>query len=198
MKALRYIVIIFTPIAVLTAAVAPLVVSVAFSRGAFSAAGEELTTQVVVGLAPIVLISMAAPVMTSALNAQRKGMILLAGGAMHLVVNVVADLALGLSLGIVGIALASSISAAVTAIFFANPTAPVESEVRTGCDPSGPGARARRGCLRGGRDRGRHLVPGDGARFLGRVARPDPRRNPADLSATRPSRGSWAFENLSS
>lgn len=119
LRALRYVIVIFMPVAVLTAVVAPLVVNIAFGRGQFSATDEQLTTLVVVGLAPFILVSMASPTLNSALNAQRKGMVLLAGGIISVTLTVILDIVLGLTIGILGIALATTIANASVAVFFA-------------------------------------------------------------------------------
>ena len=118
-RAVRYVLVAFVPIAALTVAVAPIAVAVGFGRGEFTQSDVALTAQAVAGFAPIIVIQMAYPPFTGALNARRRGTVLLAGGVLNVCLNVVFDLAFGLTLGAAGIALSSSLTAMVVLVFFA-------------------------------------------------------------------------------
>jgi len=118
-RALRYVLTAFVPIAVLTVAVAPVAVAVGFGRGAFTQADVARTAEAVAAFAPIIVVTMCVPVFTGALNARRRGTVLLAGGVMNVILNVVLDVGFGLTLGAAGIALSSSLTAVVVLIFFA-------------------------------------------------------------------------------
>ena len=127
-RAVRYVLVAFVPIAVLTAAVAPVAVAVGFGRGEFTQDDVALTAQAVAGFAPIIVIQMAYPPFTGALNARRRGSVLLAGGVLNVILNVVLDVAFGLTLGAAGIALSSSLTAVIVLIFFASRVARSESD----------------------------------------------------------------------
>jgi putative peptidoglycan lipid II flippase len=114
-----FVLVAFVPIAVLTAAVAPVAVTTAYGRGAFSADDARLTSEALAALAPMITILMFQPVLTSALNARRKGMILLIASIIDIVGHVLLTVTLGRWIGVIGVALASSLSAAVTTIYFA-------------------------------------------------------------------------------
>jgi len=107
------------PIAAITAAAAPLIVSVAFGRGAFNTMDLQRTAIAVAGFAPLIVVLMTSPVLTSALNARRRGVILLVGGSLNVLLNVILDVMLGLSIGIAGVAAASSISSTLVLVYFA-------------------------------------------------------------------------------
>jgi len=116
-QALRYVIAVFVPVAVLTLAVAPVAVSVAYGRGAFTAADLRLTATVVAGFAPLVFILMISQTLTGALNARRSGKVLLMAGTINVILNCALDVFLGFPLGVAGIALSSSITAVVVAAF---------------------------------------------------------------------------------
>lgn len=118
-RAVRFATAVFVPVAMLTAAVAPLAVTLAYGRGAFSVDALELTAGSVAAFAPLLLILMISPVFTSALNARRRGQVLLVGASLNVVLNFTLDIALGLSLGVIGVALATSVASALVVAFFA-------------------------------------------------------------------------------
>jgi putative peptidoglycan lipid II flippase len=118
-RALRYVLAVSVPIAVLTIAVAPVAVAVGFGRGAFTQADVVRTAQAVAAFAPIIVFTMCAPPFTGAFNARRKGGLLLAGGVINVSLNLVLDIVFGLTLGAAGIALSSSVTATVVLAFFA-------------------------------------------------------------------------------
>ena len=117
-RAMHYVLAIFVPVACLTAAVAPLAVSIAYGRGAFS--GEDVTTtaRTVAGFAPLLVVLMLVPIMTGAHNARRRGKLLLVGGITNVAVNITLDLVLGRLFGVAGLALASSAAETTVLIFF--------------------------------------------------------------------------------
>jgi putative peptidoglycan lipid II flippase len=123
---LRYALGVFVPVAVLTAAVAPVAVAVAFGRGAFSADDVARTAVVVAAFAPLIVVLMTSPVLASAHNARRNGRVLLAGGVLNVILNFVLDVVLGIGLGVAGVALSSSITSIVVVAMFAWRLARVE------------------------------------------------------------------------
>jgi putative peptidoglycan lipid II flippase len=123
---LRYVVSFFVPIAMLSAAVAPLAVSTAYGRGEFTAEGLALTSQALAALAPLMLLIMYQPVLTSALNARRKGTVLLVASVLDIMSHVTLTLTLGKLLGVVGVALASSLATVVTTIYFSRQLSRIE------------------------------------------------------------------------
>jgi putative peptidoglycan lipid II flippase len=110
-RTLRFTAALFVPLAMLTAAVAPLAVQVAYGRGAFGPEDVAVTTLVVAGFAPLIFVLMLSPVLVAAHNALRHGMILLVTGTLDVALNIAFDFLFGLSLGVAGIALATSLSA---------------------------------------------------------------------------------------
>jgi putative peptidoglycan lipid II flippase len=125
-RAAGYAIAVFAPVAALTAAVAPIAVAVAFLRGAFDSADLALTAPVVAAFAPLIVVLMVSPVLTSALNARRRGGVLLAGGVLNVVLNLVLDVALGSTIGVAGIALSSSLASTVVLLLFARRIAATE------------------------------------------------------------------------
>jgi putative peptidoglycan lipid II flippase len=109
-RLLRLAVVVFTPVAALTMAVAPVAVGITYGRGAFTPEDLALTSIVVVAFAPLIVLLMANPVVVDSLNARRRGTVLLMGAVSSAVLNFVLDVALGLTLGIAGIALATSLT----------------------------------------------------------------------------------------
>lgn len=116
-RSLRYVLAVFVPISLLTLAVAPVAASVAYGRGAFTAADLNVTALVVAGFAPLVCTLMVSQTLTGALNARRSGGVLLAAGTINVIVNCSLDVVLGFPLGVAGIALSSSVTAIVVSIF---------------------------------------------------------------------------------
>jgi len=129
-RAIRYVLAVFVPLAVLTAAVAPVAVAVAYERGAFGAADVDRTARVVAAFAPLIIILMVSPILTGALNARQRGRVLLAGGTLGVIFNVALDVALGLWLGVAGVALATSVTSTIVLIFFARRVASAEEGLR--------------------------------------------------------------------
>lgn len=116
-RALRYVVVVFVPLSALTMAVAPIGVSVAYGRGAFTLADLQLTALVVAGFAPLVIVLMISQTLNGALNARRSGKVLLAAGTINVIVNCSLDVIFGFSLGVAGVAASSSVTAVVVAMF---------------------------------------------------------------------------------
>ncbi len=125
-RSMSYVAAVFMPVSALTLAVAPIAVAVAYGRGAFTADALHLTALVVAGFAPLVVTQMLSQTLTGALNARRRGAILLAAGATNVVTNCTLDVVFGLPFGVAGIALSSSVTAIVVATFKARRLAALE------------------------------------------------------------------------
>lgn len=108
--ALRYVIAIFVPLSVATAALAPLVVEVAYARGAFDERASTLTAAALAGFAPLLFLTMANSVLTGAHNARRRGVFLMSMGILNAVLNAVFNVGLGLTIGVAGIALSTSLT----------------------------------------------------------------------------------------
>ena len=111
--ALRYVTAIFVPIAVATAALAPVVVEVAYGRGAFDERASVLTAAALAGFAPLIFLTMANSVLTGAHNARQRGVFLMMMGFLDAIMNAVLNVGLGLMIGVAGIALSTSITMGV-------------------------------------------------------------------------------------
>ena len=118
-RMLRFVLAGFIPVALLTIAVCPVAVSVAYGRGAFTAADLALTTVVAAGFAPLIVVLVASPVIRLALNARRLGRVLLFGAILNVILNTIFDVALGFWLGVVGVALSSSLATAAVGAYHA-------------------------------------------------------------------------------
>ena len=116
-RALTYIVAAFTPLAVGVAALAPLAVDVVYRRGAFGADAAWTTSIVVAALAPMVLVLMSRTVVISAHNARARGRLLLVNGTLNVASNAILNVVLGLTLGVVGVALSTTITMSSLLIF---------------------------------------------------------------------------------
>ena len=125
-RSLRYVLAVFMPLSVLTLAVAPIAVRVAYGRGAFTSAALDQTSLVVAGFAPLVVTLMLSQTLTGALNARRRGSALLMAGTINVILNCVLDLVLGFPFGVGGIALSSSITAVIVVAFKAGRLARLE------------------------------------------------------------------------
>jgi putative peptidoglycan lipid II flippase len=117
-RMLRYAIVVFVPLAGLTVAVAPVAVAVAYDRGAFTEADVALTAAVVAVSAPLIVMWTVAPTLVAALNARRMGSVLMAASILNVALNLVLDVALGYLFGVVGVALATTLSTAVVVVFF--------------------------------------------------------------------------------
>lgn len=109
-KALRYTLVVFVPIAAAVAALAPLVVSVVYQRGAFDAHSAALTSGVVAAFSPMLLFTMVQPILNGAHNARRRGMLLGLAAVVNAILNFTLNIAFGLVLGVAGVALSTSIT----------------------------------------------------------------------------------------
>lgn len=109
-RTLRSVVAIFMPVAVLTAAVAPVAVYFAYGRGAFTQEDMSLTAASLAAYAPIIVTMMMLPVLVGSLNARRQGGMLLLGGVLNVILNIVLDIVFAYWLGAPGIALATSVA----------------------------------------------------------------------------------------
>jgi putative peptidoglycan lipid II flippase len=106
------------PVAVLTVAVAPVAVAVGYGRGAFGPPEVIRTAQAVAAFAPLIVLLMCYAPLTGALNARRRGGVLLAAGLLSVCLNFVLDVILGIWLGAAGVALSSSVTAMLVLAFF--------------------------------------------------------------------------------
>lgn len=109
-KAIRATIVVFTPIAVAAAALAPLLVGIVYRRGAFGAQSAELTVGAAAALAPLLLWLMVQPILTGAHNARRHGTLLALVAVANAVLNVLLNVLLGLTLGVAGVALSTSLT----------------------------------------------------------------------------------------
>ncbi len=110
-EALRYVIAIFVPLSVATAALAPVVVAFAFERGAFGVSAAAATAGVVTGFAPLVLLWLVQPILVAAHNARRRGGLLGRVAVLNAALNLLLNIAFGLVLGVAGVALSTSITA---------------------------------------------------------------------------------------
>ena len=67
--------------------------------------------------APLIVTWTVQPVLTSALNAQRKGAVLLGGGVITIIVNLSLDVVLGSLIGVTGIAMATVLTSIIVVLF---------------------------------------------------------------------------------
>lgn len=116
-RGLRLMIAVFLPVTMLTAAVAPVAVATVYGRGVFTADDVRAVAQVLVAFAPLVVVLVADEILTTALNARRSGVLLLVAGTANVVLNALLDVVLGLSLGVAGIALSSSITVFLVAVW---------------------------------------------------------------------------------
>lgn len=113
LRVLRYGLVFFVPLAGLTVAVAPIATAVLYDRGSFTEADLMLTAQIVAVSAPLIVAWTAHPTIVSALNARRMGTYLLVGGILTTTANISLTVVLGYLIGIVGIAMATTLSSII-------------------------------------------------------------------------------------
>jgi putative peptidoglycan lipid II flippase len=106
--AMRYIAAIFVPLSIATMALAPLVVSVVYVRGAFGTEDATLTAATLAAFGPLLFLNMANSVLTGAHNARRRGLFLMWMGISNAILNVVFNVGFGLLIGVAGVALSTS------------------------------------------------------------------------------------------
>ena len=116
-RLIRYGLVFFVPLAGLTIAVAPLATAILYDRGSFTSEDLILTSQIVAVAAPLIVMWTVQPVLTSALNAERKGAVLLGGGVITIVVNLSLDVILGSVIGVAGIAMATVVTSIIVVLF---------------------------------------------------------------------------------
>lgn len=119
-RLIRYALVFFVPLAALTIAVAPLATAVVYGRGSFDEADVALTAQIVALSAPLIITWTIQPTLVSALNARRKGAVLLAGGILTMTGNIALDVLFGYLFGVVGIPLATVVVSVVVVAFMGN------------------------------------------------------------------------------
>lgn len=108
--AMRYVMAIFIPLSVATIALAPLIVDVAYVRGAFGEEAWQLTAACLAGFAPLLFFNMANVILSGAHNARRRGTFLMQMGISNAVLNVIFNVVLGVSLGVAGVALSTAVT----------------------------------------------------------------------------------------
>jgi putative peptidoglycan lipid II flippase len=109
-NAMRYVIVLFVPLAVGTAALAPLVVNVAYARGAFDERASLLTAGALAAFAPLLFLTMANSILTGSHNARRRGVFLMSMGILNAILNAVFNIGFGLLIGVAGIALSTSLT----------------------------------------------------------------------------------------
>jgi putative peptidoglycan lipid II flippase len=112
-RAIRQTIALFVPVVVGAMALSPLVVQVAYERGAFDAASARTTAVVAAALAPMILLTMIQPVLTGAHNARRRGGLIALAACLNATLNVLLDIVFGLTIGIAGVALSTSVTIVV-------------------------------------------------------------------------------------
>lgn len=123
---------IAVPVSVGAAALAPVIVDIAFERGAFDQAATAATALVILGMSPLFALSMVEAVLIGAHNARRAGVTLFAAGLTHAGVNLAFDLLLVGPLGVAGIAVATSLAYLAALSLLAVVLARQEPEFRPG------------------------------------------------------------------
>ena len=98
-------------------AVAPLATAIVYDRGAFDQSDLALTARIVALSAPLIVTWTVQPTLVSAMNARRRGMILLAAGLLTTVGNIVLDVVFGVLLGVAGVPLATVVVSIVVNLF---------------------------------------------------------------------------------
>lgn len=127
-SALRYGLAIFVPVSIGIAALAPLIVSVVYERGAFDEAASVATAQVVAGFAPMLTLVILQPIITGAHNTRRHGMLLGSTAVANAVSNVALNLVLGRLFGVAGIALSTSVTVGALLAFLCYRLAATEAD----------------------------------------------------------------------
>jgi putative peptidoglycan lipid II flippase len=107
---IRVVIALAMPLTFGAAALAPLIVDIAYVRGAFTEEDARRTSEVVASLAPLFVLSMIQPVVIGSHNARRSGWTLFMAGVVTAVLNLGLDLLLAPILGVAGIGLSSSLA----------------------------------------------------------------------------------------
>jgi len=107
---IRIVIALAMPVTFAAAALAPLIVDVAYVRGAFTVEDAQRTSLVVASLAPLFVLSMVQPVVIGSHNARRSGWTLFMAGVVTAVLNLALDLLLAPVFGTAGIGLSSSLA----------------------------------------------------------------------------------------
>jgi putative peptidoglycan lipid II flippase len=118
-RAARYATAFFMPVVVGVMALAPLVVQVAYERGAFTASAARTTSVVVAMLAPMILLTMVHPVLNGAHNARRRGGFIALVAFLNAGLNLILNVVFGLALGVAGVALSTSVTIVVVMVVLA-------------------------------------------------------------------------------
>ena len=129
------------PVGAAAAALAPLGVGLIYEHGAFGPDATARTAGVVAGLAPLIPLTMAMYVVTGAHNARRRGGIIGTSAVLTAILNLGLNLLLAPVLGVLGIALSTSITSFAVFVFLAWRLSRLESGF-TGRELSATWARA--------------------------------------------------------
>jgi putative peptidoglycan lipid II flippase len=112
-RQMRYVIALFMPVSVATAALAPLIIRVAYERGAFDEADTQGTAGVLAGFAALIVLTMIQAILVGAHNSRRRGLLLMTMGFTNAVLNLIFNVVFGTLLGAAGIALSSSATLAI-------------------------------------------------------------------------------------
>lgn len=108
--ATRYLMVIFVPLSIATAALAPLIIEIAYVRGAFDQQAAVWTSGALAGFAPLIVLTLVNSVLSGAHNARRRGVLLMSMGILNAILNALFNVGFGLVLGVAGIALSTSLT----------------------------------------------------------------------------------------
>ena len=109
--ATRYAVAVFVPLTFGFAAFSPLIVDVVLARGAFGHGDAQVTSLVVAGFAPLLLVQALQPIFLGLHNARRHGALMGAAAVVGMAATAAFSALLGFSLGVGGLALGVSAAA---------------------------------------------------------------------------------------
>ena len=131
-RLIRYGLAFSVPLAGLTIAVAPLAAAIVYGRGAFGESDVALTARIAAVSAPLIITWTLQPTLVSALNARRKGAILLAAGVPDHRRKHRAGRVAGFTFGVTGIPMASVIVSVGVVAFLGNRLARLEPSLSPG------------------------------------------------------------------
>jgi putative peptidoglycan lipid II flippase len=109
-ESLRFVIAVFMPLSVATAALAPVLVAFAYQRGAFDASATVTTAAVVAAFAPLILLWLVHPILNAAHNARRRGGLLARNAMLNAASNLALNLLFGSIMGVAGVALSTSVT----------------------------------------------------------------------------------------
>ena len=118
-RSMRYVIALFVPLSVATAALAPLIVQVAYQRGAFTEADTAATAGVLAGFAGLIALTMIQAILVGAHNSRRRGVLLMSMGFTNAILNLIFDVVFGSLFGAAGVALSTSLTVAMVLVVMA-------------------------------------------------------------------------------